>query len=479
MIARHTILRTISSRLIISAAASVVIGSSLLTSNSFAAPAPEATVVGTADKAFIGVLNDDNVYVRSGPSDVYYATVKLSRGAKVTVVGQKNDWLKILPPEGSYSYVAKAYVEKSGDGSVGRVTKADLNVRAGSQLNGLKTTVQTSLQQGEDVKIVGEQDEYFKITPPGGAFLYVKASFVDAAPQEAPPVVPVVAVGKVHDPISSDPIPAGGVVPPDATPTTRPAVAAAPAPVPAPVAATPAPVAPPVVVAQQSVTPTTQPLAAAVPAPATQPVEPTAEAKFDAAETAFADSTTLPLDQQPVDSLLKNYTALSTDPALPESMRKIVEMRISNLKLRSDMRKQYVDALRQATEAKARQQSLKAEQEELAQRVKDQQVMMFTALGTLRTSSLQQVGSTMYRLTDPNTGRTLVYLRSNDPKYAGLLNQFIGVRGDITEDSNVSLRVINPTDSEAVDQTKVNNTVSATLIPPSLIPKTATASIGN
>jgi hypothetical protein len=83
----------------------------------------------------------------------------------------------------------------------------------------------------------------------------------------------------------------------------------------------------------------------------------------------------------------------------------------------------------------------------------------------------------MYRLTDPNTGRTLVYIRSNDPKYAGLLNQFIGVKGDITEDPNISLKMISPTDVEAVDQSKVNTTVSATLIPPSMLPKTATASI--
>jgi hypothetical protein len=157
-------------------------------------------------------------------------------------------------------------------------------------------------------------------------------------------------------------------------------------------------------------------------------------------------------------------------------MRKITDMRVSTLKLRADARTQYVSALKLATEAKARQQSLRAEQDELAQRVKDQQVMMFSALGTLRTSSLQQSGSTMYRLTDPGTGRTLIYIRSNDPKYAGLLNQFIGVKGEVTEDTNVSLKMISPTDVEPVDQSKVNTTVSATLIPPSMLPKAATAS---
>ena len=103
-----------------------------------AAPTPAADA---AQQPFYGLINQDNVYLRSGPSDVFYATAKLNKGAKITVVATRDPWLKIVPPEGSYCYVARAYVEKRGDGTVGRVTKNDLNVRAGSSLNGLKTTV--------------------------------------------------------------------------------------------------------------------------------------------------------------------------------------------------------------------------------------------------------------------------------------------------------------------------------------------------
>src|SRR4051794_14088002 len=81
----------------------------------------------------LGQINANAVYIRSGASDNDYPTMKLDRGGEITVVGIKNDWLKIIPPEGSYCYVAKAYVEKRGDGSVGRVTNA-LNVRVGSAL---------------------------------------------------------------------------------------------------------------------------------------------------------------------------------------------------------------------------------------------------------------------------------------------------------------------------------------------------------
>src|SRR6187401_3685009 len=67
-----------------------------------------------------GRINSNAVYIRSGASENDYPTMKLDRGTPVTVVGVKFEWLKIVPPEGSYCYVAKAYVETRGDGTVGR-----------------------------------------------------------------------------------------------------------------------------------------------------------------------------------------------------------------------------------------------------------------------------------------------------------------------------------------------------------------------
>ena len=80
------------------------------------------------------IINADNVYVRSGAGDNYYPTMKLPKGTKVVVIGEKFDWLKIMPPEGSFSYVGKHFIDKK-DGGVGIVNRDNVNVRAGSQLN--------------------------------------------------------------------------------------------------------------------------------------------------------------------------------------------------------------------------------------------------------------------------------------------------------------------------------------------------------
>src|SRR5438105_576102 len=49
-----------------------------------------------------GVINANSVFVRSGPSDGDYAVMKIDKGSQVTVVGKRFDWLKIVPPDGSF-----------------------------------------------------------------------------------------------------------------------------------------------------------------------------------------------------------------------------------------------------------------------------------------------------------------------------------------------------------------------------------------
>src|SRR3954453_756448 len=75
------------------------------------APAPAAPEVDTAKYQVEGEINANAVYIRSGASENDYACMKLDKAAKVTVVGIKFEWLKITPPDGSFCYVAKAFVD--------------------------------------------------------------------------------------------------------------------------------------------------------------------------------------------------------------------------------------------------------------------------------------------------------------------------------------------------------------------------------
>jgi uncharacterized protein YgiM (DUF1202 family) len=402
-----------------------------------------------------GRIIGDGVYVRSGAGDNYYPTMKVNSGTPVTVVGVKFDWLKITPPDGSFCYVAKAFVDR-GAGDTGKVNRDGINVRAGSTVNAMKTTVQATLSSGQEVKILGEQDEYYKIAPPADAFVYVKKDFVDFVR-----AIPTPAPAKPEDPIAQD------------KPLTAPGDGAPPA-VPPVDGGTEAP-NPPIAEGNRppGEVPTTQTLdkQVAVAKPSTQPS--TVELQFDKLEADFLAASAKPIEQQPVTELLGGYQKLATDTQLPESMRRIADFRTQTLKARAEAREQFAVVQKQQEEAKKKQIALKSEQEEIAQQIKKTDVLVYTAVGVLRPSSIQRGAEVMYRLTDPQNGRTVCYIRSTDAKYATLIGQFIGVKGDLITEPQLNLKVVTATEFAPVDPNQVFRGVGAQIVPPSLLPQAA------
>lgn len=402
---------------------------------------------------FIGRVNGPSVFVRAGASDVDYPVMKLDSGAQVTVVGERFGWLKIMPPDGSFCYVAKAYVEKHGDGTQGRVVNT-LNARVGSSLNDMKAVIATKLEPGTDVQIIGEADEYFKIKPPEGTYLYVKKEFIE----------PVQRIAKPADAPSGDnsaanaaPANADNSTASAAGPTTNPADGST-------VAMTPT--TQPALAMDE---PTTQPSAG----PTTTPTDKTLaddEASFDQLQQRYAAESGKTLDQQDPASLLAGYQKIASDRVLPESLLQTTDERVTVLKARVTDREQFVAVQKEQQEAKARLTALQAERQELQDRVAKTDVKFYTAVGTLRPSSLQQGTMPLYRLTDPVTGRTVVYIKSDDVKLGSMSGQFIGVKGDVIDDPQLSLKVITPTDYEPVDQSKLYNGIAAQMVPPSLMP---------
>ena len=407
------------------------------------------------------VINADNVYVRSGAGDNYYPTMKLNKGAKVTVIGEKFDWLKIVPPPGSFSYVGKHFIEKTGDG-VGKVNRDNVNVRAGSDLNALKTTVQAQLSPGQEVKILDEVEEYYKIAPPADAAVYVKKDFVDVLRVMAQAGNPgentsAGTGGAAEQPKADAPQQVAGGAGTGAYPPTAdlPVLDQPQRPTQGEGAAGKAEPANPQVAAGNA-------------APATQP---TAELKFDKLEAEFETISGKPIEQQPVAEMLKSYETLIKDPQLPESMRRVADYRAQILKARAEARAEFLAMQKNQEETRKKIQAFQAEREEIAQQIEKTEVKIYTAVGTLRTSSIQQGDMLLYRLTDPQNGRTVCYLRSDDPKYQGLLGEFIGVKGDVTTDPTLGLKVVTASEVAEVDPNQLFRGVASQIVPPSLLPQ--------
>jgi SH3-like domain-containing protein len=421
---------------------------------------------------FEGAINASSVFVRSGPGENYYATQQLAKGQTVTVVGIKFDWLKIVPPDGSYSYVGSVFVDRSGDGSVGKINRNDVNVRAGSSLNAMKTTVQTRLNSGDQVQILGKEDEYLKIKPPADAYLYISKQFVD-------PVRPL-KDGAQDASATSD----SSTTQPSSTLAAAPAAAA-----PAAAVAAAAPIigASSDVITTQTPTapaPTTQPSSTVAAAATTQPTvaagpPPSSEELFGKFENEYAVMTVQPLADQKIQPLITEYQSIEKAGDLSDTLKSVVQLRIATLQERVDSQNKLLQARAIEKANSEKELALVAEQQELAERVKQTEVDIYTAVGTLEPSSLQLGGATLYRLTDPATGRTVVYLRSSDQSVAGMMGQFVGVKGEATTDPQLALKVISPTDLEQVDPARVNGSIAAEIIPPSLMAQQASATEHN
>ncbi len=130
---------------------------------------------------YVAEVTGDDVYIRSGPGTNYYRCTKLYKGDRVTVVSSKFSWSQISPPPGSFSWISKRYVKTDPNNPKrGFVTGDNVRVYAGS--NELKpihsTTPQQQLDTGDKVILLGEeQDDYYKISPPPGAYLWISTQY--------------------------------------------------------------------------------------------------------------------------------------------------------------------------------------------------------------------------------------------------------------------------------------------------------------
>jgi uncharacterized protein YgiM (DUF1202 family) len=174
------------------------------------AAAPEAKPVepiAAPQFPYIAEVIGTEVYVRSGAGTAYYHCGKLNAPQRVTVVASEaNNWFKILPPPGSFSWISKNYVKvDAAQPTKGTVTGDAVRVWAGSDFVEpmRSSSMQTKLNQGAVLDILGNpagEGDYYKIAPPAGAFLYVSGESLKPILPEVKNLGPAKDVAKVESP---------------------------------------------------------------------------------------------------------------------------------------------------------------------------------------------------------------------------------------------------------------------------------------
>ncbi|MCK4298039.1 MAG: SH3 domain-containing protein, partial [Planctomycetes bacterium] len=100
----------------------------------------------------VGQVTGTVVNVRGGPGIGYGALTKVLRGSRVTILSDREGWLKIVLPENDYSWVSAQFVEK-GVGDVGTITGDAVNVRFDPATSG---ELLGQLNRGFQLRIVEE-----------------------------------------------------------------------------------------------------------------------------------------------------------------------------------------------------------------------------------------------------------------------------------------------------------------------------------
>ena len=147
----------------------------------------------------------------------------------------------------------------------------------------------------------------------------------------------------------------------------------------------------------------------------------------------------------------------------------MVTFRVKYLQALQKQQQELKTAKQEESDFAARQIEAEKQRKEIEQRLVAQGIAVYAAVGQLQTSSIQKDGAPMLRLVDPADNRTLIYIRTADTKQRGLVGRFVGVRGEVAEDTQLSVDYIEPVEMDEVDPARVMKGVSAKIYPPSII----------
>ncbi len=354
-----------------------------------------------------GVVTGDNAWVRAAGVDraphlSYQKQLLLADGQTVGIVGERDDFYLIVPPQGAYVFVPPTALR--------RATPDEIAAAGASQdaASGPVAAVEVA---------------------PAPA-----AATPQPPPAEQPAPVAEAAPERTPEPVSQ---PMGQ---PEPETQTEPQASVAPAqPAPDP--------------AEQTEQPTQPEEPQELQEPRDTQWPTVISPRMQAAEAAYKEVFDLPLEEQPIDSLRASYEVVAADATLPHSDRQIATARINQL----NRNVQLIESLRQL--ARTREQLGQRSVDEVMGELRERQTQAeaqrppYDAVGRLLASAVYDGASLprLYRLVDPASGRTIAYVDPGAaPQAAGHLGAVVGIRGRARFDPALKLRLFDVERIEAL-----------------------------
>ncbi|MGS0763256.1 N-acetylmuramoyl-L-alanine amidase [Syntrophomonas curvata] len=131
--------------------------------------------------AATGIINTDNVNIRSGPATTYDALGRLSQGSQVEILSSKNDWYQIQST-GLNGWIRNDLINVQKEYFL-KVTGNGVNLRSGP---GTGFDVVGSASQGEILTLLDVKGEWYQVKTVAGLQAYIKASFTQKTEKPVP-----------------------------------------------------------------------------------------------------------------------------------------------------------------------------------------------------------------------------------------------------------------------------------------------------
>ncbi len=135
--------------------------------------------------AATGIINTDNVNIRSGPATTYDAIGRLNQGNQVEILGSKNDWYQIKTSQLN-GWVRNDLINLQKEYSL-KVTGSGVNLRSGP---GTTYDVVGSADKGDTLTLLDTKGEWYQVKTASGSPAYIKASFAEKIEKAAPAPAP-------------------------------------------------------------------------------------------------------------------------------------------------------------------------------------------------------------------------------------------------------------------------------------------------
>ena len=120
-------------------------------------------------------VTGSRVSIRSGPNAGYARIMRAAKGLRVIVVGEEQDWARILIPAGRLVWVHNNYVTVDAETNEGVVTADKVNIRINPEP---EADVVGQLSKQMRVEVTGGEGDWIEIKPPSAASAFISKEYL-------------------------------------------------------------------------------------------------------------------------------------------------------------------------------------------------------------------------------------------------------------------------------------------------------------